>query len=123
MNDILENYELRKKDLTFETWFIEGIQYNFKLEDFEELLGINKENLLIFKKYLVYLDFYRVNYPISMSEEDALNNFKKVVNDDENKDLLFSFFKKHEHLFCDKNEVRRKKLVPIEYNKRIFRGI
>ena len=23
MNDILENYELRKKDLTFETWFIE----------------------------------------------------------------------------------------------------
>ena len=30
MNDILENYELRKKDLTFETWFIEGIQYNFK---------------------------------------------------------------------------------------------
>ena len=48
MNDILENYELRKKDLTFETWFIEGIQYNFKLEDFEELLGINKENLLIF---------------------------------------------------------------------------
>ena len=47
MNDILENYELRKKDLTFETWFIEGIQYNFKLEDFEELLGINKENLLI----------------------------------------------------------------------------
>ena len=56
-------------------------------------------------------------------EEDALNNFKKVVKDDENKDLLFSFFKKHEHLFCDKNEVRRKKLVPIEYNKRIFRGI
>ncbi len=123
MNDILENYELRKKDLTFETWFIEGIQYNFKLEDFEELLGINKENLLIFKKYLVYLDFYRVNYPISMSEEDALNNFKKVVKDDENKVLLLSFFKKHEHLFCDKNKVRRKKLVPIEYNKRIFRGI
>ena len=102
---------------------MEGIQYNFKLEDFEELLGINKENLLIFKKYLVYLDFYRVNYPISMSEEDALNNFKKVVKNDENKDLLLSFFKKHEHLFCDKNEVRRKKLVPIEYNKRIFRGI
>ena len=123
MNDILENYELRKKDLTFETWFIEGIQYNFKLEDFEELLGINKENLLIFKKYLVYLDFYRVNYPISMSEEDALNNFKKVVKDDDNKVLLLSFFKKHEHLFCDKNAVIRKKLVPIEYNKRIFRGI
>ena len=92
MNDILENYELRKKELTFEIWFIEGIQYNFKLEDFEELLGINKENLLIFKKYLVYLDFYRVNYPIAMSEEDALNNFKKVVKDDENKDLLLSFF-------------------------------
>ena len=46
MNDILENYELRKKELTFEIWFIEGTQYNFKLEDFEELLGINKENLL-----------------------------------------------------------------------------
>ena len=143
MNDILENYELRKKDLTFETWFIEGIQYNFKLEDFEELLGINKENLLIFKKYLVYLDFYRVNlirflrentnYIISTFNKSgtrnlrilkhALNNFKKVVKDDDNKVLLLSFFKKHEHLFCDKNEVRRKKLVPIEYNKRIFRGI
>ena len=48
---------------------------------------------------------------------------RKVDKDDENKDLLLSFFKKHEHLFCDKNEVRRKKLVPIEYNKRIFRGI
>ena len=32
MNDILENYELRKKELTFEIWFIEGIQYNFKLD-------------------------------------------------------------------------------------------
>lgn len=52
-----------------------------------------------------------------------MENENKVVKDDENKDLLFSFFKKHEHLFCDKNEVRRKKLVPIEYNKRIFRGI
>lgn len=123
MNDILENYENRKKDLTFEIWFIEGVQYNFKLEDFEELLGINKENLLIFKKYLVYLDFYRVNYPISESEEDAVNNFKKVIKDDENKDTLLNFFKKHEHLFCDKNDVRRKKLVPISYNKRIFRGI
>ena len=92
-------------------------------DQYDLFTGINKENLLIFKKYLVYLDFYRVNYPISMSEEDALNNFKKVVKDDENKDLLLSFFKKHEHLFCDKNEVRRKKLVPIEYNKRIFRGI
>ena len=123
MNDILENYELRKKDVTFEIWFIENIQYNFKLDDIKELLNITDEHIFIFKKYLVYLDFYRVNYPISMSEEDALNNFKKVVNDDENKDLLLSFFKKHEHLFCDKNEVRRKKLVPIEYNKRIFRGI
>ena len=123
MNDILENYELRKKDVTFEIWFIENIQYNFKLDDIKELLNITDEHIFIFKKYLVYLDFYRVNYPISMSEEDALNNFKKVVKDDDNKVLLLSFFKKHEHLFCDKNEVRRKKLVPIEYNKRIFRGI
>ena len=64
MNDILENYELRKKDLTFEIWNIEGVQYNFKLEDFEKLLGINNDNLFLFKKYLVYLDIYRVNYPI-----------------------------------------------------------
>ena len=40
MNDIIKNYELRKKDVTFEIWFIENIQYNFKLDDIKELLNI-----------------------------------------------------------------------------------
>lgn len=123
MNDILENYELRKKDLTFEIWNIEGVQYNFKLEDFEKLLEINNDNLLLFKKYLVYLDIYRVNYPIAYTKEDAINNFIEVIKDDKNKDILLEFFLKHENLFCDKNEIRRLKFVPSEYNKRIFRGI
>ena len=123
MNDIIKNYELRKKDVTFEIWFIENIQYNFKLDDIRELLNITDENIFIFKKYLVYLDVYRVNYPFSLNMEDVINNFYSVIKDDTDKDLLLSIFTRHESLFMDKNEVRRLKLVPNKYNNRIFRGI
>ena len=123
MNDIIKNYELRKKDVTFEIWFIENIQYNFKLCDIKELLNITDEHIFIFKKYLVYLDFYRVNYPFSLNKEDTINNFYSVIKDDTDKDLLLSIFIRHESLFMDKNEVRRLKLVPNKYNNRIFRGI
>ncbi len=123
MNDIIKNYELRKKDVTFEIWFIENIQYNFKLDDIKELLNITDEHIFIFKKYLVYLDFYRVNYPFSLNKEDTINNFYSVIKDDTDKDLLLSIFIRHESLFMDKNEVRRLKLVPNKYNNRIFRGI
>ena len=123
MNDIIKNYELRKKDVTFEIWFIENIQYNFKLGDIKELLNITDEHIFIFKKYLVYLDFYRVNYPFSLNKEDTINNFYSVIKDDTDKDLSLSIFIRHESLFMDKNEVRRLKLVPNKYNNRIFRGI
>lgn len=123
MNDIIKNYELRKKDVTFEIWFIENIQYNFKLDDIRELLNITDEHIFIFKKYLVYLDIYRVNYPFSLNKEDTINNFYNVIKDDTDKDLLLSIFTRHESLFMDKNEVRRLKLVPNKYNNRIFRGI
>lgn len=123
MNDIIKNYELRKKDVTFEIWFIENIQYNFKLDDIRELLNITDENIFIFKKYLVYLDIYRVNYPFSLNKEDTINNFYSIIKDDTDKDLLLSIFTRHESLFMDKNEVRRLKLVPNKYNNRIFRGI
>lgn len=123
MNDIIKNYELRKKDVTFEIWFIENIQYNFKLDDIRELLNITDEHIFIFKKYLVYLDIYRVNYPFSLNKEDTINNFYSVIKDDTDKDLLLSIFTRHESLFMDKNEVRRLKLVPNKYNNRIFRGI
>ena len=123
MNDIIKNYELRKKDVTFEIWFIENIQYNFKLGDIKELHNITDEHIFIFKKYLVYLDFYRVNYPFSLNKEDTINNFYSVIKDDTDKDLLLSIFIRHESLFMDKNEVRRLKLVPNKYNNRIFRGI
>ncbi len=123
MNDIIKNYELRKKDVTFEIWFIENIQYNFKLGDIKELLNITDEYIFIFKKYLVYLDVYRVNYPFSLNKEDTINNFYSVIKDDTDKDLLLSIFIRHESLFMDKNEVRRLKLVPNKYNNRIFRGI
>lgn len=123
MNDIIKNYELRKKDVTFEIWFIENIQYNFKLDDIKELLNITDEHIFIFKKYLVYLDVYRVNYPFCLNKEDAINNFYSVIKDDTDKDLLLSIFTRHKSLFMDKNEVRRLKLVPNKYNNRIFRGI
>ena len=41
MNDIIKNYELRKKDVTFEIWFIENIRYNFKLGDLWFILNLN----------------------------------------------------------------------------------
>lgn len=123
MKDIIKNYELRKKDATFEIWFIEDKQFNFKLEDMEELLNISKDNLFLFKKYLVYLDYYRVNYPFSINKEDTINNFIDVVHNDKDKDLLIDIFKKHENLFMDKNGIRTLKMVPFRYNNRIFRGI
>ena len=104
MNDIIKNYELRKKDVTFEIWFIENIQYNFKLDDIKELLNITDEHFCL-------------------NKEDAINNFYSVIKDDTDKDLLLSIFTRHESLFMDQNEVRRLKLVPNKYNNRIFSGI
>lgn len=123
MNNIIDIYEKRKNDLAFEIWFIEGVQYNFKLEDFEELLDINKANLYLFKKYLYYLNLYRMTYHMISSDEEFVNNFYDIVLDDPDKEKLLNIFLKHDHLFCDENNVRRLKLVPIKYKNRIFRGI
>ncbi len=125
MNSIVEDvYEKRKKDLTFEIYFIEGIQYNFKLEDMEKLLDINsKEDLEIFKKYLYYLDVYRVNYPYSNSFEETINQFESILDEDEKtKEKLKLLFIKHENLFSDSDGMKKLKNIPKEYNNRIFQN-
>lgn len=125
MNSIVEDvYEKRKKDLTFEIHFIEGIQYNFKLEDMEKLLDINsKEDLEIFKKYLYYLDVYRVNYPYSNSFEETINQFESILDEDEEtKEKLKLLFIKHENLFSDSDGMKKLKNIPKEYNNRIFQN-
>ncbi len=123
MNKNLEElYELRKKDLVFEMYFIEGVQYNFKLEDIQNLLGIKtKEDLEIFKKYLYYLDLYRCNFFYIESMEDAIEKFISILEDDEiDSEELIEIFKKQEKLFCDENGNMKLKLVPKSYNTRIF---
>ncbi len=121
--NIEDIYRKRKEDLTFEIYFFDDVQYNFKLEDMEKLLGISEENLYTFKKYLIYLDIYRVNYQFALSLQECINNFSMVVKDDKDKNELVDMFCKHENLFCDEYHIKQKSLIPSEYNNRIFKGI
>lgn len=115
-------YELRKKELVFETYFIEGVQYNFKLEDVQNLIGVKtKEELNIFKKYLYYLDLYRCKFFYIESIEDAIEKFKSILEENEqDRDNIIEMFKKQERLFCDENGNMKLKLVPKSYDIRIF---
>lgn len=123
MNKNLEElYELRKKELVFETYFIEGVQYNFKLEDVQNLIGVKtKEDLNVFKKYLYYLDLYRCNFFYIESMEDAIEKFNSILEDEEkDRESLTEMFKKQERLFCDEKGNMNLKLVPKSYDIRIF---
>ena len=111
-----EYYEKKKKNICFETYFIEGEQFNFKLEDMFELLDIKDENLL--KKYIYYLDCYRVNFFYIENYEDAIIKFVSVISDDEDKAKLLKMFIRHETLFCNESGIKRLSLVPDKYNKR-----
>ena len=113
-------YEDKKKNITFETYYIEGVQYNFKMEDIEELLNII--DLDIWKKYLYYLDTYRTSYIYVENYEDSIIKFIEVLTneDEKTKKKLLRIFLKHENLFKDENGRKQLRLVPKEYDKRIF---
>lgn len=115
-------YEERKKDLTYEIDFIEGVQYNFKLQDIQNLLNINsKEDLEIFKKYLYYLDVFRINFLCTNNLEEEIESFKSIIDEDEFiKDKLIEMYLKHESLFRNEKGVRKLNLVPKTYNNRII---
>ncbi|MBP3635830.1 MAG: hypothetical protein J6J17_05205 [Bacilli bacterium] len=117
-----ELYEERKRDLTYEIDFIEGVQYNFKLEDMEKLLGINsKEDLENFKKYLFYLDVFRVNFLLTDSLDDEIDKFESILDEDERiKEKLIEIYIKHQNLFRDESGIRKLNLVPKIYDCRIF---
>ena len=115
-----EYYENKKKNLTFETYFIEGVQYNFKMEDIEELLDIY--DLDIWKKYLYYFDAYQIGYIYIENFEDSIIKFIETINDEDEKtkNQLLKIFLKHENLFKNEKGIKQLKLVPKEYDKRIF---
>ena len=113
-----EYYENKKKNLTYEIYYIEGVQYNFKIEDIQNLLNIS--DLLIWKKYIYYLDLYRVEYIYIENYEDSIIKFINVINkeDDKTKNKLLNVFLKHKNLFKNENGIKRLSLVPKEYDKR-----
>lgn len=115
-----EYYENKKKNPTFETYFIEGVRYNFKMEDIEELLDIDDYD--IWKKFLYYFDSYQISYIYIENFEDSIIKFIETMNneDDKTKKQLLKIFLKHEKLFQNEKGIRQLKLVPKEYDKRIF---
>ena len=112
-------YEMKKKDITCEIYFIEGIQYNFKLEDLKQLLEV--DDLDLFKKYMYYLDKHRSTFIYIESLEEATQTFKQILDEDDiTKERLVKIFLKHETLFCDSSGQRKLELVPTNYKNRIY---
>ena len=116
-----EYYENKKKNPTFETYFIEGVRYDFKMEDIEELLGVDDINL--WKKFIYYLDSYQIGYIYIENFEDSIIKFIETIEseDEKIKNKLLKIFLNHEKLFQNENGIRQLKLVPNEYDKRIFK--
>ena len=115
-----EYYERKKNNIAYQTDYIEGEQYNFKLEDIQDMLSIT--DLELFKKYIYYLDVYKVTYTYISSYEDSIMKFISVI-DCENeitKNRLLRIFLKHEDLFKDERGLKRAKLIPKKYEKRLF---
>lgn len=115
-------YESFKNDISFEIDIIDGVQFNFKLDDIQKLLKV--DDLKLFKKYLYYLNNFRVNNFYIENYDDAIEKFKIEITPEEKilQDRLINLFIKHEKLFCDEKGVRSLKYVPIEYKKRIFKS-
>ena len=118
--DFDEYYNMKKKNLVYEIFKIEGTQYNFKMEDMEELLDI--DDLDIWKKYLYYFDSYKIGYIYIENYEDSIIKFIEIIHeeDDKTKKKLLRIFLKHEKLFQNEKGIRQLKLVPKEYDKRIL---
>ncbi len=116
--NIEEMYDSLRKDISYEIDIIEGIQYRFKVDDIQKLLEV--EDLKLFKKYLFYLNNYRMNNLYIESYEDAFKKFNSEIPDtDDDKRKLAKIFLKHETLFCDEDGIKKLKFVPKEYNIRI----
>ena len=115
-----EYYENKKRYVTFQIDFIEGEQFNFKLEDIKDMLNIT--DLELFKKYIYYLDIYRLKYTYIKNYEDSIMKFIKVIeNEDEiTKNKILRIFLKHEDLFKDERGLKRQKLIPNEYKNRLY---
>ena len=115
-----EYYEKKKSSLVYQSDFIEGIQYNFKLEDIQDMLNIKDINL--FKKYLYYLDLYRVSYTYIKDYEDQIMKFISIISEEDEitKNYLLRIFLKHEDLFKNEKGIKRLSLVPEKYKNREF---
>lgn len=115
-----EYYDNKKNDLVFETYFIEGVQYNFKMEDMEKLIDVNDLN--IWKKYIYYLDKYTISFIYIENYEDSIIKFIETIKDEDEKtkNQLLKIFLKHDKLFKNEKGIKRLELVPKEYDKRIF---
>lgn len=112
-------YEEKKKNITCEIYFIEGVQYNFKLEDLKQLLEV--DDLELFIKYMYYLDKHRSSFIYIDNLEDAIETFKQIIDEDDiTKEKLVRIFLKHENLFCNENGERKLELVPTDYENRIY---
>lgn len=115
-----EYYEKKKNQLAYQTDFIEGEQYNFKLDDVQDMLNIT--DIELFKKYIYYLDVYRVTYTYIKNYEDSIMKFIKVIEDEDEitRNKILRIFLKHEDLFKDERGLKRANLVPKKYEKRLF---
>ena len=115
-----EYYEKKKNQLAYQTDIIEGEQYNFKLDDVKDMLNIT--DIELFKKYIYYLDVYRVTYTYIKNYEDSIMKFIKVIEDEDEitRNKILRIFLKHEDLFKDERGLKRANLVPKKYEKRLF---
>ena len=116
-----EYYERKKHNPSFETYFIEEEQYNFKIEDMIDLLEIKDE--YIFKKYIYYLDCYRVQYIYIENEKDGILKFLSLIINDRDLSELLRIFIKNENLFCNDKGIKKLNLIPKKYEKRKYSNL
>ena len=110
--------DLYDKNLAYEIYYIEGVQYNFMVNDIIKLLEIN--DLELFKKYRDYLDLYRISFSYIDSFEDSISKFKSIIKEEKLKDVLVKIFIKHENLFSNGDGFKKLELIPDEYKNRKF---
>ena len=116
--DLDKYYENKRNSLVYQCDFIEGEQYNFKLDDIQDMLNIRDINL--FKKYIYYLDLYRISYTYIKDYEDQILKFINIISEEDEitKNYLLRIFLKHEDLFKNEKGIKRLSLIPEKYRDR-----